>query len=118
MSAYLKLYQFNTKGSENFIISVHRATQSWQENTITWNNQPNYHTMPESTTSVILGEETWLSWDITTLLLEWLDGSAANYGVVLKDTDEVSVYSYIGCHSSEYGMTPRCPKLDINYYVP
>jgi hypothetical protein len=118
VSACLKLYQAKTGGSEGFIISVHRVSQSWQEDTITWNNQPNYHNMPESTTSVILGEETWLSWDITTLLLEWLDGSTVNYGVVLKDTDEASVHSYITCHSSEYGFTPKCPKLDINYYIP
>ena len=50
---------------------------------------------------------------------KWLDGSITNYGVVMKDTDEGLVDTFIPCWSSEYTTDPTLrPKLEITYYVP
>jgi len=119
VNADLKLYQYQTIGTESFVIGLHQVTESWEENMITWNNQPDYLPSPESTITVTIGALTWLSWDITTLLQGWLDGSIANYGVVLKDTDEPLGDTFIRCYSSDYPANPTlCPKLEITYYVP
>ena len=117
--ADLKLYQYQTIGTENFMIGLHQITESWEENKITWNNQPDYLPSPESTITVSVGATTWLSWDITSLLQGWLDGSIVNYGVVLKDTDEPLGDTFIRCYSSDYITNPSLyPKLEIIYYVP
>jgi hypothetical protein len=119
VNADLKLYQYQTIGTEGFVIGLHQVTESWEENMITWNNQPDYLPSPESTITVTIGALTWLSWDITSLLQGWLDGSIANYGVVLKDTDEPLGDTFIRCYSSDYLDNPTlCPKLEITYYVP
>ena len=119
VNADLKLYQYQTIGTEGFVIGLHQVTESWEENMITWNNQPDYLPSPESTITVTVGALTWLSWDITSLLQGWLDGSITNYGVVLKDTDEPLGDTFIRCYSSDYPANPTlCPKLEITYYVP
>jgi hypothetical protein len=119
VNADLKLYQYQTIGTEGFVIGLHQVTESWEENMITWNNQPDYLPSPESTITVTVGALTWLSWDITSLLQGWLDGSITNYGVVLKDTDEPLGDTFIRCYSSDYPANPTlCPKLVITYYVP
>jgi hypothetical protein len=119
VNADLKLYQYQTIGTEGFVIGLHQVTESWEENMITWNNQPDYLPSPESTITVTIGALTWLSWDITSLLQGWLDGSITNYGVVLKDTDEPLGDTFIRCYSSDYPTKPTlCPKLEITFYVP
>jgi len=119
VDADLKLYQYQTIGTEGFFIGVHKVTESWEENLITWNNQPDYLPSIESTVTIIVGAETWLSWDITSLLQGWVDGGIVNYGILLKDTDEPMGDTFIRCYTSDYLTNPnQCPKLEVTYYVP
>ncbi len=118
--ADLKLYHFDTYGpSQNFTIGIHKATSNWEENIITWNNQPSSNPAPEYTCPVTAYITSWLSWDITTLVQGWYDFTIPNYGVALKDTGELLGNTFIYCHSSDYmaGSALR-PKLEITYYVP
>jgi len=116
--ADLKLYQSSTNGTGDLTIGVHKITGNWEENTITWNNQPNYYPTPESITPVIMDDATWLSWDISTLLQGWVDGSIANHGIVLVGSTAVS-FIEVFIHSSDYLNTPdQRPKLEITYLVP
>ncbi|MBN1971798.1 MAG: DNRLRE domain-containing protein [Candidatus Delongbacteria bacterium] len=117
--ADLKLYQYQTIGTEGFIIGLHQVNESWEESVITWNNQPDYLPSPESIVTITVGATTWLSWDITALLQGWVDGSISNYGILLKDTDEPLGDTFIRCYTSDYTTNPtQCPKLEITYYVP
>ena len=119
VDADLKLYQYQTIGTEGFIIGLHPVTENWEENIITWNNQPDYLPSPESIVTITVGATTWLSWDITSLLQGWVDGSKVNYGILLKDTDEPMGDTFIRCYTSDYITNPnQCPKLEITYYVP
>jgi len=119
VSANMKLYQYDTTGTESFSIGVHQVTAGWLEDTITWNNQPSYLAIPESIVDITVGDTTWLSWDIGTLLQKWVDGTDANYGVILKDTDEPIGSTYIRCYTSDYTTdSTLAPKLEITYYVP
>ena len=118
VNADLKLYQFNNSETDDFMIALHRVTESWDETTITYNNQPAYSLSPESTIAITAGAFTWLSWDITTLLQGWLDASIGNYGIVLKETNE-SLLNVSGCYSAEVIPEPTLrPKIEITYYVP
>jgi hypothetical protein len=119
VSANMKLYQYETVGTESFSIGVHQVTAGWLEDTITWNNQPSYLAVPESIVDITVDDTTWLSWDIGTLVQDWLDGTVSNYGVILKDTDEPVGNTYIRCYSSDYTTdSTLAPKLEITYYVP
>ena len=119
VNADLKLYQYQTIGTEGFTIGLHQVTESWEENIITWNNQPDYLPSSESIVTITVGAITWLSWDIASLLQGWVDGSIVNYGILLKDTDEPMGDTFIRCYTSDYITNPnQCPKLEITYYVP
>ncbi len=119
-NAALNLYQWFTYGSSNFTVGVHNVTQSWAESAITWNNQPTYSDIPENTIFVTSGAIAWRSWNITSLVQGWQDGSIANYGVVLAGDGGTSLpSSRISCYSSDNTDNPTLrPKLEITYYVP
>lgn len=117
VSADLKLFQYESVNIEGLFIGVHKVNGPWSENSLTWNNQPSYDTAPEDTILRNPSENIWISWDITSLMQGWVDGSIANYGMVLKD--EVKVIASIGCYASEYDSDNTLrPKLEIIYYVP
>jgi len=116
--ADLKLYRYGGNGTDSFTIGVHQVTSAWDESTITWNMQPTFSVDAEITSN-ITATVAWKSWDIDTLVQAWLDGSITNYGVVLKDIDEASVNTEAYFYSSDYTTdTSKCPKLEIDYYIP
>ena len=117
--ADLRLYQHDSEGSGNFQIGLHRVTSNWQENTITHNLQPTSSSETEALITVYTGSTTWRNWDIDNLVQGWLDGSITNQGMVLKSTDETLTAIGIYFRSSDYTMdTTKCPKLEIDYYLP
>jgi hypothetical protein len=116
-NASLKLYSDGHSGTEDFMIASCQVTEDWEEN-VYWTIMPDYSIFPESTITVPISQFGWLSWDITSLVQGWANGSIANYGVMLKETGE-TVYSSIYCFSSDYSYNiTRRPKLEISYYVP
>lgn len=117
--ADLKLYQYSTAGSNNFTVGLYNVTGNWGESTITWNLQPTSSTDAEITNNITAGATTWESWDIDSLVRGWLDGTITNYGMLLKDTDESSVDTFVYFRTSDYATdaTER-PKLEIDYYIP
>jgi hypothetical protein len=120
VDANLKLYQYSTFGDANFTLGLHNVTSAWDESTITWNLQPTCSVDAETTSDITIGDINWKSWEIDNLVQAWLDGSITNYGVVLKGTDEASVGPAMAYFwSSDYTTdTSKCPKLEINYYIP
>jgi len=119
VSADLKLFQSDAIVTVDLTIDLHQVTESWEESTITWDNQPDYLATPESTITVVVGEISWLSWNVTNLLQGWLDGSIANHGIMLKHTGALLANTVVNCYSSdELTGTGLRPKLVITYYVP
>jgi hypothetical protein len=120
VDANLKLYQYSTFADANFTLGLHNVTSAWDESTITWNLQPTCSVDAETTSDITMGDITWKSWEIDTLVQAWLDGSITNYGVVLKGTDEAAVgYGMAYFWSSDYtDDTSKRPELVIDYYIP
>jgi len=118
VDADLKLYRYGGLGTDSFMIGLHKVTSAWDESAITWNIQPTCSVDAEITSN-ITATIAWKSWDIDTLVQAWLDGSITNYGVVLKDIDEASVNTIAYFRTSDYTTdTSKCPKLEIDYYIP
>ncbi|KXB09469.1 hypothetical protein AKJ35_00805 [candidate division MSBL1 archaeon SCGC-AAA833F18] len=65
-SATLNLYHEGGYGSGLGTYDVHRVNESWSEDTITWNNQPEYETTETSSLSFDPTDNgKWRSWDVT-----------------------------------------------------
>jgi hypothetical protein len=81
------------------IYGVYRITQPWQEYKVTWANQPNYTEEHHAIAAVPVGEGGWsgpllyMDWDLTEIIRDWQSGTA-NYGVVVRDTQENSQILY------------------------
>ncbi len=120
ISAHLSMYQFNTYSGEEFLVSAHQIASAWDHTTVTWNNQPYFSQLSESTEPVTPGVTQWVSWDIKGLVQGWVGESIPNYGLVLKKANELeNTTNKAQFRSTSYKDNPGAwPRLDITYYVP
>jgi hypothetical protein len=123
-SAYLSLY-YNPNpsstdtghsiltGSNESIIQ--RVITSWDETTVTWDNQPsttslNQVTLPQS----ISQTQDYTNIDVTNMVQDMVDNPATSFGFLLRLVDETP-YKQLTFASSD-NMDPNIlPKLEINY---
>lgn len=78
---------FNADPKEMF---CHRLLEKYS-NPLKWTEMPKFD--PEPETSIIVGEtnEEIFSMDITSLVVNWLNGRFPNYGILLKGNDRLGV---------------------------
>lgn len=91
------------------------VTESWQENTVTWDNQPSTTsdhivTLHQSSYST----EDYINIDMTDMVKAWYNSPSSNYGVLMGLNTEASRNSLIFC-STEYVDTSKHPVLKIIY---
>jgi len=109
-SAVVRLYLHTDNGQ---VVRVHQATAAWQETTVTWNNFGGSFAL--ATEGYLISQSTGFhTVDLTPLVRQWVNGSAANYGVLLEQNfDACDVYK-----SSEYSTTSYRPRLTVCYHSP
>ncbi|MFC2058153.1 DNRLRE domain-containing protein [Chloroflexota bacterium] len=96
-------------------ITSHRLTSDWGESTVTWNTAP---ALAESygSASVGMGEEgADYYWDVTSLVQSWVDGTYANYGLMLKGPDTGSIDMKAFVSREQVGFEPA---LFVQYQPP
>ena len=93
---------------------LHKATSSWDEATITFNNFPKYASDAiASNTNTSL--QTWEDFDITAAIKGIVENGEDNYGFILHHT----TYDLgVKIRSSEYSTVDERPKLTITYDNP
>jgi hypothetical protein len=111
-SATLRVYQVAGQDYPGVTrtITFYRATGSWNESSITWNNRPGYAEAVGSvhTTYNFAG---WRDVDLTDLVRAWVAGSQTNYGLVAIGPESIEgVLRAFGSRESAYG-----PELHISY---
>ena len=117
LKAELSLYYHNSSAAQPVDIGAYEVTSSWNDGTITWNVQPTSAPTPEYVRKVqATATDYFISWYIDDLVQGWIDGSIANYGVVLRDTDETTTKACKGFYASDWVYGPRRPGLVIQYY--
>jgi hypothetical protein len=100
-------------------IGAYNVEEAWGEDTLTWNNQPTSSTTVEYTANVPAGvTDGFIYWYLTDLVEGWWNGTIANYGVALKDTDESTQEAYKRFYSSDWGTAHQRPELTILYFDP
>ncbi|OIK14253.1 hypothetical protein BIV60_12155 [Bacillus sp. MUM 116] len=86
----LSLYSANTTASQ---IDLHKVTQNWDTNTITWNTKPTFDSSKVQDYQMVQGNaNTDFVWDITGIAKQWYTNQQ-NYGLMLKANDETGNYT-------------------------
>ena len=119
-SATFSIYATGTDEGEsgNRTYEVHYVTQSWDESTVTWSNQPTFDATVEDSvvvTANTTGFKTFSS--MATVVQEWLDGDQTNYGIVVKVNNETLAPS-MNYATSDNATAANRPKLVVNYTPP
>ncbi len=94
-----------------------RASSAWDEQTVTWNTQPtldtNYKTLlPPSANS----QQDYII-DVRSLVQKMVSDPPANYGMMLKLTNETYFRSLTFC-SSDHVDPARRPRIEVCYMIP
>ena len=84
--AVLRLYCQGGTNDDPMLVTVHAMTQSWSEASVTWNSHAHEHTsgwyagatLPQAT-----GDGYEATCDVRALVQSWVNGSLANYGIML-----------------------------------
>ena len=108
-SAKLELYSRYNSPRDYF--DIFRITASWSEMTVNWTNQPAHFATRYAT--VMVPSSGTYSWDVKTLVNEWVQETHSNYGFKLIKRTESSTYPYFV--SSDYGTATNRPKLTVDY---
>jgi len=119
IDANLGLYYDSLYELTSLPIGLYRVTESWTEETITWENQPT--NFGEAFDIQILSNEQsndFVNWQIIDLVEQWQVGSINNYGMVLMDSDENSDDGGVEFFSSDWTTASQRPKLIIEFYIP
>jgi len=135
-SATLNMYRYYKYYNQPLVANVHRVTQSWDEGSATWNEYDSGNswtsaggdfdtTVIASTTLAGTGtggqyadkpeerwDDTWNQWNVTSLVQDWVEGTQANNGLLLKGTTFWHVVMS-GFYSKEYSNSDYWPYLEI-----
>ena len=86
------------------------VTEDWDEDTVTWNTQPDYASEPTSVSLVPSGPTVWMEWDVTSDVQAFLDDPVvSNYGWEIRDDEYWGTYNIPRTYfrSKEFGaFTP------------
>ncbi|MFH1723779.1 MAG: thrombospondin type 3 repeat-containing protein, partial [Elusimicrobiota bacterium] len=95
-------------------VGVYKVTSAWDEMAIAGNNQPTFDAGTQYAAGSVGPVPDWYSWDVTSLVNEWL-GGAANHGMVLIVGD-TGIWHIVQAYSSDYAADPALrPKLVIQH---
>ncbi|MGG4142285.1 DNRLRE domain-containing protein [Paenibacillus algorifonticola] len=123
-NATLELTTFsNGIGVSSVNVAVHRVTAPWDEATLTWNNSVSaavYDPTPVTVQSINgQADSSISSLDLTTLVQQWVDGTAENYGFMLEVPElpsGVVIWSR-NFHSDDSTTQTSRPKLTVSYTI-
>jgi len=112
-SAVLKLNIWLLPTDMNTTYAVNPIADTWNTNTLTWNNCPYYYNSP---TVIIDPPYTWaIPWeiDITPIVQSWANGTITNFGIYIRDNTFVwpwpsyTCFRTTWCDSNESAQLPE-----------
>ena len=112
VSAFLSMEKPANSGTTS-TIEAHKVLDTWESETITWSNKPDYNPLIED--FVICHPSGIYTWDVTDIVREWYIGE--NTGLMLKANDEVEnggVANWKQFYSCDYSYN-HCPTLYIMF---
>ena len=132
VSAHLELYMHAADTPDAMDLSVHRMTSPWTESGATWNDMDGANawnasggggdfdpTSVDLVTGVTNGTG-WYSWNVTSLVKGWWNGTVANHGLLVRQADDdlgISLGRKEFFSSDAPNATDR-PRLSLGYRAP
>ncbi|UCF11744.1 MAG: DNRLRE domain-containing protein [Thermoplasmatales archaeon] len=119
LSAELKLYyhQWYANNPAGRQLNLYKITSDWDEETATWNNQPSYASQPTTSSPVPSSTGTWMEWDVTEDIKDFVSGQETNYGWKVTDENYWGTFdipqTFFRTKESSY-----VPYLEIEVLVP
>lgn len=120
ISAKLSLWCNTISGHAQFqygdnICHLKRIIQPWQENVVTWNNQPPTTDLHAVLLPVSVSQtQDYLNTDVKEIVQDMVDNPSSSFGFMLK-LDNESVYRTMVFASSDHPNPEMRPKLEIYY---
>ncbi|MCI0472148.1 MAG: DNRLRE domain-containing protein [Ignavibacteria bacterium] len=108
--------QLGTAGAPNNTAkSIYLLTEPWQDNTVTWKNQPAFDStaLAQNTNTKV---KTWEEFDVTSAVRGMVQSKVENFGFMIKFPAETDFLGAV-IYSSECSITEYRPKLMITYTV-
>ncbi len=97
---------------------LQRITSNWQENTVTWNNQPTTSTSNQvSLANSTSQTQNYLNINVTQLINDMRTNPTSSFGFMLKLKLE-EIYKSLIFASSDHADSTKRPKLEICYTLP
>ena len=94
--------------------TAYRVTTAWEGKNITWNSNPS---SGEGTSSVNPVNMTTYTFNVTSIVSKWYNGTANDYGFRIAYTNE-SYQDLNSFYSSDQGNAGYSPALSITYTLP
>jgi len=110
------LFQFFCLKNDNISgadISVYQVLGFWNEMEIDWFNQPAISDIPAAKAQAN-DAYSWITFDISDLVRQWVDKAIPNYGICLKIEDEMEGQIIVGLNRHCANLAAR-PRLIIEY---
>ncbi len=95
------------------VVRVHRATEAWDETTVTWDSFGDAFD-PDTISYFVPDTSGERKVDLTDLVADWMSGSVENHGVLL----EQNMGSVEKIRSSEADTVSARPRLEVCYSTP
>jgi hypothetical protein len=89
-------------------LPLYAVRGSWDEMSVTWNNQPPISSQPAAVIPVDSGVPVIFTWDVRNLVQEWVDGGLENNGLELRGPEGGVMWQRV-YESRHY--SPFCPRL-------
>ena len=101
VDADLRLYtyarEFYSSSTPDLQIDAHQVTSSWTLAGVTWNNRPDYNDEVLDYNYISRDDTTTEKFfDITSAVKSWYEGTASNYGIIIKSYNESGSYADVG----------------------
>jgi len=112
---YIYYYEYKNHDPAGRHISCYINNGSWEEETVTYNNAPEYNTTEIANGTIPSSQGNWMSINVTESVQSFVDGSLNNYGWRLIDSvpwnnANIPIARF---RSKEYG--DHKPYIDITY---
>lgn len=120
-SANLVLYMgiaHDNQGNVARPVTTYRITDNWDEMAASWNNAPAYDNTAYGSASIKRDDLGEYSFDVTTLVAGWVDGTYDNNGILLIGPEAAINGAVRGFATLDNPIEGTRPRLEIEYKLP
>ncbi len=97
---------------------IQRITESWDESTVNWSNQPGSTTINQVELAASnSGTQNYTNIDVSDLVTDMLDPNNSNYGFIIKMQNEVDPYRSLLFASSDNSNADLHPELELCWNI-